>query len=346
MRRALADAVSGSAVCVLFLAAATAQAQGHRSLVGVVYARVDGTVLPNAVVRISQSATPVFTDSAGRFVIASAGASSRLEIRRIGFVPYDTVIHASDAVPDTIRIGLARVAVPLIAMRVVAIPPCVHPGPPADTSDTVLVSLFSQLHINAVQYRSLAESYPFTYVLGIERGVVKTDGTRVTQDEESIRVDALPKWKYRRGKVISTLRARGARSQLVNIPTLVEFASTEFVNNHCFHYAGVASLPLGQAHRIDFVPAASIREPDFAGQILLDVSTYQIRQLTFELSPPLMRGGTVNVTVTTDFAEVFPSVPVISSVRSEQVSAIPFGATSKTFETQRLVSFQFQERRP
>jgi len=333
------------ALCALCLGGVTARAQEHRTLVGVVYARDDGMLLPNAVVRMSQSAPPVFTDSAGVFVIASAGPSTRLEIRRIGFVPHDTVVPISD-VRDTIRIGLARVAVPLRAMRVVAIPPCVHPGPPADTADTVLVSLFSQLNLNAVQYRSLAESYPFTYVLNIERGVVNTDGTRVIQDEELIRIDALPKWKYRRGKVISTLRGSGARSQLVNIPTLVEFASPEFVNNHCFHYAGVASLPLGQAHRIDFVPAADIREPDFAGQILLDVSTYQIRQTTFELSPPLMRGGTVNVTVTTDFAEVFPSIPVISSVRSDQVAVTPFGSTSKTFETQRLVSFQFQERTP
>src|SRR5690348_7653968 len=96
------------AMCMLCLAGVAARAQGHRSLVGVVYARDDGTALPNAVVRASQATTPVFTDSAGRFVIASAGTSARLEIRRIGFVPFDTILPSIDAVQDTIRIGLVR----------------------------------------------------------------------------------------------------------------------------------------------------------------------------------------------------------------------------------------------
>ena len=333
---------------VLAVVAVTHQAiaQGSERVVGFVYSRPDGVALPNTVVRAPDLGVQVFTDPRGMFELNGKFDSTRIEFRRIGFAPHDTLVVRGQRATDSLHIELVRVAVPLKPVHVVGLPPCLHPGPPADQSDTVLVLLFSQLSLNASQYRLLAESYPFTYVLKSQLGYVDSSGAEVVSHEQMIRVDGLPKWQYRRGRVTSSYVSSRGRGTQVNIPTLLDLASREFVNNHCFHYGGTSAAEERPAHRIDFVPAIGIKPSDFAGQILLDTASFQIRQIVFELSPPLGSRTKVTMTVTTDFTEILPSIAVISAVYSTQTITTPKQADVRMFEKQRLLSFSFSGRHP
>src|ERR1017187_4835108 len=57
-----------------------------------------------------------------------------------------------------------------------------------------------------------------------------------------------------------------------------DFAGYEFLNNHCFRYAGLESTRDGDLIRIDFQADIQIRTPDVDGSVYLDAKTYAIRR--------------------------------------------------------------------
>ena len=296
--------------------AAAAQGTGGRLLTGVVVARVDQQPLGHSMVSLQPAARQTFTDDAGRFAFQGvAPGVYRLRVTHLGFAPSETsVTIPRDSTTTRVRIELAEVQVRLATVQIKADAPCVAPGAPDPVKDREFFIIFQQLEQNAQQYRLLADSFPYAY--REERTIYSVRGDSVL---ESLHVDTImlrsdkPGWTYHPGRVVSTDFITRQRS--MHLPTLSDFASDDFVKNHCFRYAGESHNADGDAVRIDFRSSAQISSPDVNGTILLDSKSYQIRRAELKLSQvPSGLRKVASVDVTTLFREVEPSVLVFSEV--------------------------------
>ena len=63
-------------------------------------------------------------------------------------------------------------------------------------------------------------------------------------------------WEYKVGDVVER-RADGHTH--MHLPTLRDFASYDFLNNHCFHFGGIVATRDGNMVRIDFAADVQIR---------------------------------------------------------------------------------------
>jgi hypothetical protein len=219
-----------------------------------------------------------------------------------------------DSVTTRIRIELADVQVTLATVKVMGDAPCLAPGAPNPEKDREFAVIFQQLEQNAQQYRLLADSFPYAYHEEVTNFAVRGDSVieSIHADTGLLRSDK-PGWTYRPGRVIVTDFITRHRS--MRLPTLSDFASDNFVKNHCFRYGGLEQTPDGEAVRIEFRPADKLTSPDVNGTILLDAKSYQIRQAQLHLSHvPSALKNVAAVDVTTVFREVEPSVLVFSEV--------------------------------
>jgi hypothetical protein len=102
--------------------------------------------------------------------------------------------------------------------------------------------------------------------------------------------------------------------------------------------------------RIDFVPAATVHDPDVAGAIFIDPKTYQIRSTFISLVNMTKKlrewigGQSIRVT----FREVVPGVPILDIVSSmvyprDDPKAPP---QEPATETQRALAVRFLKGRP
>ena len=334
------------AITLLLVApAGLAVGQSH-SLTGVVVARGTGEPLAYSIVGLPSLARERFATDSGTFYFAELPAGALpLRIRRLGYAPIDTVVTIAADQSNTVRIELSRIAVQLGRITVSAHPPCLNPGPPTVQKDSALAVLFTQLRMNAEQYRFLADQYPFEYAVEIVRSTrLKADGS-VRKDGTAVqRLDAKPPWSYRPGRVLS----RRGRNFFFHIPTLIDFADRNFLVQHCFHFGGVQTVDETPLIRIDVVAADRIKEPDVNGTIYLHPETFQVRRSILRLSRPHkdFRDMT-DLDVTTTFEEIMPSISIISHVRSVQTMA-PSARTDfeAAFEEQRLIGFQFLRKKP
>jgi hypothetical protein len=319
------------------------------TIVGVVVTAEGGVTLPYSVVAIPALGRERFTTVAGSFVLAEIPAGSVVLIaRRLGYVPKEMTVTVRAGVTDTLRVELARVAIELAAMHVRAYPECKHPGPPHPGTDSVLATVFTQLRMNANQYQLLVQSYPFEYAVVSQLGRITKDSGAIVDQTDTVRIGGDPGWRYNPGKVVTRSTSRGAKGAFFfHLPLLVDFADELFIRNHCFHSGGLTSDDTA-LFRIDLIAASRIRTPDVNGSIYLDTATYQIRRSVLHLSPLPKVRGLVEMEVTTDFAELLPSIPVISRVSSrETFDPNVLGLVDPgTFEEQRLVAFRFLGRKP
>jgi hypothetical protein len=296
-------------------AAASAQG-GGRLLTGVVVAAGSQNPLSHSMVSLQPAGRQTFTDDLGRFAIQGlAPGSYRLRATHLGYSPAELqVTIPRDSTPTRVRIELAEVQVRLATVQVTADAPCLNPGAPDAAREREFSVVFQQLVQNAQQYRLLADSFPYAY--HEDRTSYDVRGDSVV---ESIRSETVllrsdkPGWTYRPGRVISTDFITRRRS--MHLPTLSDFASDDFVRNHCFRFGGTLRGVEGDAVRIDFRAADRLAAPDVNGTILLDAKSYQIRRAELRLShvPPALR-NVASVNVTTLFREVEPSVLVFSEV--------------------------------
>ena len=192
---------------------------------------------------------------------------------------------------------------------------------------------------NAEQYSVLSDSFPFGYRFERTRGERRADSTRRVErvDTELVRSDR-GHWRYRPGTVV----IRDASGYVMQLPTIADFGSRDFVRNHCFYYAGVDTTAEGRQVRVDFRAADRLRSPDVHGSVLLDAVSYQIRRAELDLSivPEQLR-DVARAHVTTIFREVSPAIVVFAEVRGVTVlrPSRARGAVAETFEEQRLLEF-------
>jgi hypothetical protein len=348
-------------VAALLLCASTAVAQGTKpdtavtgSIAGDVTAKELSTPLPYSVVSIAAEGREQFTNDRGTFTLAGVRPGVvRLRVRHLGYVPADVDVQVHAGEIATVHVQLVHIAVRLEAVQVRAYPECTAPGPPkvAPGGDSAFATVFGQLRQNAEQLKLLTKSYPFVYAVErVQSNVYENDRVRV-QRVDTIGLRSEDEWKYRPGNLITRNGSVLSRYVMsLRIPTLVHFADDVFLANHCFHNGGVETVDGAQLFRIDFVAASKIREPDVDGSMYLDPNTFQIRRAFLHLSKvPKGLQGVTGSEATTLFAELLPSVPLISAVSSvtyverDDKARVPLKTTN---EDQRLIGVQFVKGRP
>ena len=323
----------------------SARAQSGRLLTGVVVAKANGEPLAHSMVSLIPAGRQTFTDDLGRFAFQRiAPGRYTLRATHLGFAPLELrVTIPVDSVTTRVRIELSDVQVRLATVKVMADAPCVAPGAPDPAKDREFAVIFQQLEQNAQQYRLLADSFPYAYHEERTNFAVRGDSVIESVDTETVLLRSdKPGWTYHPGHVVSTDFITRQRS--MHLPTLSDFASDDFVKNHCFRYGGEEQTPEGGAVRIDFRAAERLKSPDVNGTILLDAKSYQIRRAELRLSHvPTALHKVAAVDVTTLFREVEPSVLVFSEVHgvSTMVPSKDLLDHIETVEDHVLVDFGF-----
>jgi len=327
---------------LLTISAPTPLVAQRATLWGVILAHESKEPLAYSIVALPALGRESFTTDSGAFVFGELPVGPLLlKVRRLGYTPADITINVTAGM-DTVRIELSRIAVRLGAVIVRAYPPCTNPGVPA-AKDTTLATVFSQLHMNADQYRVLSDQYPFISATEVTMSH-KAIRAGITSDSKAlVAVDSRRQWQYRPGSVVTLLRG----GYWFNIPTIVHFADVRFIAEHCFYYAGLDTINEFPVVRIDFDAAEHIKAPYVSGSLYLDPESFEIRRSVLRLTQmPRVRAMT-GLEVTTDFDELMESIPVISHVTSVQ----SFDTTARrsldaAYEEHKLLGVQWAGRKP
>jgi len=338
------SAVKKFFLIVLIALTRSAAAQAPGTIIGDVVTRETGAPLDHAMISLTSAGRQTFTNDAGRFAFAQLTPGNyRIRVAHLGFTPVDTsfVIPESGAAPR-LKVALARLSVRLVAVKVLAKPSCttlVRPDPVLQADFSAVVQ---QIRMNAEQYQLLSDSFPFTYSIQKARRQVRPDEHLGVAEYDTVHSRSDYRgWEYKVGEVVE--RERDG-SYLMHLPTLRDFASIDFLNNHCFRYAGTETNADGTFLRIDFQVDDQIRTPDVNGSIFLDATTYQIRLADLQLSR--MEPKVPNVTavrVKTYFTEVAPSIVIFGRVVGTNSLKHGWGgwAIAGEMEEQRMIKFEW-----
>ncbi len=279
-----------------------------------------------------------------------------LRVKRLGFTPLDTSIVVSGAAYQTVVVALKRVEFKLEAVTVVAWPPCKRPGVPRRGGDARVRTVIEQIRQNAERYRLLLKSYPFNYASLREMGAREPDGVEVIQSSDTILVDGRPRWTYRPGTLIAREDVRFVRRNAPNasewvmrIPSIGDLAEDVFIDNHCFHVAGLEEKEGQQLLRIDIVAAERLRSADVNVVAWLDPRDFQLRYATFVLSRiPRQFTGLLQSSNKVTYVELIPFVPVMQLMLAENLVQFdgPPKSTRTFIERQRILQLAFLGEKP
>lgn len=337
-----------SAAVLLMSAATRASAQLSGVLIGDVVARETGAPLDHAMVSIAGE-RQTFTSESGVFSFRGLQPGVyRMHVTHLGFAPADQNIEipASGPIPR-VKVMLTHLSFKLAAVRVIAKPSCTNPGRPDPTAEPDFAAIVQQIRMNAEHYQLLSDSFPFAHRVERIHQMVRRDSVRSRPeiDTVSMRSDAHG-WEYEMGTVVERDPRRG---YVMHLPTLRDFAGIQFLNNHCFQYAGIETSNEGNLIRIDFRADDQIKKPDVNGSIYLDSATYQIRRADLELSRMIPQVPEItSVHVRTIFTEVAPSIVIIDKVVGSNSLKHGWGpwATVASREEQRMTAFSWMRTDP
>jgi hypothetical protein len=311
-------------------------------LIGDVIGKDGGVPLGHAMVTLLGAERQTFTSDRGTFAFPSLDPGKyRLRVVHIGYTPVEVsvTVHA-DSAPPRLRIELSRLSVQLSTVRILAKGMCTMPGRPNPDVDPDFAAIVAQLRMNAEQYQLLSDSFPFRYKVEQVFYALRTDSSESDPRHETqyYRSDAHG-WEYKRGDVVERREGR----TLMHLPTLRDFASYDFLNNHCFRYAGLDTTSEGVMIKIGFDADMQIRTPDVSGSVLLDAKTYQIKRTELDLTKiPSDLPQVTAVHVTTIFGELSPSIDVIQQVHGiTSLRHRGWGATIAETEDQRSYAFEW-----
>ena len=168
---------------------------------------------------------------------------------------------------------------------------------------------------------------------------------------DTIPVNGNPPCRYRPGTVVAgraSEETRGGVDWLMRIPSLRDLGEDAFVENHCFHVAGLEEKEGQELLRLDIVAAERLRTPDVNASVWLDPRDYQLRFANFVLTkvPPTLLTLCAHSSQI-EFSEIIPFVPVMQMVLGESVVLDLSSVTeSLIFERQRIVRIAFRGARP
>lgn len=317
----------------------------------------EGIPLGYAVVAAAALGVERFTNANGVVAIPiPAPGQVALRVKRLGFTPKDTTVTVTDAAAQSVVVSLRRVEVKLEAVTVVAWPPCKRPGVPRRGGDARVRTVVEQIRQNAERYRLLTRTYPFNYASLREMGQRDVDGTETIESTDTIVVTGQPIWSYRPGTLIAReavplLRreTRSASEWVMRIPSLSDLTEQVFIDNHCFHVAGLEEKEGQQLLRIDIVAAERLKSADVNVVAWLDPTDFQLRYATFSLSkiPQELRGLLHSMNRVT-YVELLPFVSVMRLMTAENLVQYetPRRSTRTFIERQRILTLTFLGERP
>ena len=339
-------AASRSRAIVLAIAGGTvvpAIAAGQSPVIRGVVLDSMGAQLGYSVVSIVPNDRRILADDAGRFVFAGIDPGTyHLRARHLGYLPLDTVVIVRPDGSPQLELRLTHVTVRLAERRVVAPGPCRRPGPPDPDTDLSLAIAFGELRENADRAIALGAQYPFVFQM--ERRVVQEmqNGDTRPIGIDTVVVDGSPRWRYRRGEVITMVGDHGQPARQLNIPGLAQLADSGFHNAHCFSYGGVEKIGRRRYIRVDFSPDQLIDTPDIEGSVYLDPDSYQIGRLVMSVThPEKLDAGIIRLKVTSSFREIVPSIAILDSAEGVTSFDVPRGRPVLRTERQKTVHVVF-----
>lgn len=316
-------AACASAAVVLALGAPPVEAQepaANSVPVRVEVVTADGSApLAYSVISVPAQGIERFSDANGRVSIPVRPGRVLMRVKRLGFVPRDTTFTVEDAPGQVVRIALARVSFTLDVVRVVGWPPCRRPGLPRRGGDAQLRGIVDQLKQNAERYRLLTTSYPFMYESERRFSHHLPDGKETTDRTDTISVSGVPAWKYKPGKLVSQDRTQGMNQWIMHIPVLSDLADQDFIDNHCFHVAGLEMKGEDRLLRLDIVAAQRLKSPDVNVSVWLDPVGFQLRHASFTLVGVHQWPNLLHVVSRVDYVEVVPFIPVMHETNAENL---------------------------
>ncbi len=348
-------------IAALMGALAPVQAQSATALPRQLTVRVvttpEGIPLGYAVVAATALGIERFTNASGVVAIPIPEPGRvTLRVKRLGFTPKDTTVTVTDEASQSVVVALKRVEVKLEAVTVVAWPPCKRPGVPRRGGDARVRAVVEQLRENAERYRLLIKTYPFNYASLREFGSRELDGAEQFESADTIIVTGRPAWSYRPGTLIAREPVREQRADtrplsewVMRIPSLSDLADDRFIENHCFHVAGLEDKEGARLLRIDIVAAERLKSSDVNVVAWLDPKDFQLRYATFSLSKiPPQFDGLLHSTSRVSYVELLPFVPVMQLMTAENLVQYerPERRTRTFIERQRILTLAFLGERP
>lgn len=349
-RRSIRSTALRAALGAALSAALSAAPLAAQNLTVRVVTALERAPLGYSVVSLPALGVERFTSASGVVVMpVGAPGALRLRVKRLGYTPLDTTVTLTDAAVQEVTVALARVSYRLDAVRVVSWPTCRRPGITADT-DPQLRGIVDQLRQNAERYRLLTRSYPFVYTVSRQFGHRATDGSVILESGDAIIVSGTPEWTYRPGSLIGRETALGTRSVWVmRIPSISDLAEDVFVDNHCFHVAGLEEKEGQRLLRLDIVAAQRLKGVDVNAVVWLDPQDYQLRYASYTLTkaPPQVR-GLLHSTSHSTYRELIPFVPVLDLTVAENTfqEGRSRTTTKVMVERQRTERVMFRGARP
>jgi hypothetical protein len=348
MRLRLSTIIRLARAAMMIGAPSLAGAQGSPTLYGDVASLETGGPLGHSMVTVVGLERQTFTSDGGVFAFASLEPGRyRIRAVHIGFTPADVSVEVvAGATPPRVHIALARLSVQLATVKVTATAVCRTPGRPNPDVEPDFAAIVGQLRLNAEQFKLLSDSFPFTYKVQQIYYTLHSDSSRSNSDTESETYRSNARgWEYKMGDLIGIERDGNT---VMHLPTLRDFASYEFLNNHCFSYGGIEQTRNGALIRIAFQADVQIKTPDVSGTVFLDAKTYQIRRADLRLTkiPSSMPNATA-VNVTTIFGEVSPAIDIIQEVHGlTSTKHHAFSSVVGNGEDQRMYALEWLVRDP
>lgn len=311
------------------------------TLRGAVVAGETADPIPYVIVELSPGYPHRLTDDSGHFQLNDVPPGRyRLFVRQIGYTPIDSAISIPQESDAVVIVRLWRIGITLPAVTVTADLECRTPGAPAASVTPALAAVFDQVVENARRYDLLMDSFPHTLRMVRTLAERTWNGTQQTTRVDTLLMDNEERWPYQPGKIIG--RGTGPRSGevVLRLPSLSDFANSEFVAHHCFSLAGRDTLEGSTFIRIDFQPPVSFKEADVAGAAYLDSATYLIRYTVVRLTRPRkVSGRLASLEATSRFREIVPWIIVpdfVHAIRRHRAARGP-----AVIEEQRLVGVNF-----
>ncbi len=306
-----------------------------------------GTPIAFGTVRLLPLGRERFTDRSGTFAYYSVlPGEYRVQVRMVGYLPFDTAFQVRPRVPAVLVIAMRRIPTSLDEVQITAPPRrCIFPDEMGYVDDPELGTVLEEARKNAQREQLLRRTYPFEYRLAQSHDTYDPATRKSTMLYDTVTYRSDDSWRYRKGRVVSDERNRiFGDVRLMRLPTLADLADRTFLSAHCFKYAGVVDEEGKPAHRIDFLSDSALVAPDVEGSIFLDSATYFIRRAQFRLT----RGGSVKppilgMEVTTTYKEILPNVTLFDEISSVQPMAASGqgGRRTEFRERQQLLSYRF-----
>lgn len=326
------------------LAASAAAAQARQVTIQV-QAAGDRSILGHSVIAIPALDFERFTGPSGSLVVAAPSGALAVSVKRLGFVPKDTLLEVGDAPTQRFVVALDRLSVRLGEVRVDAWPPCLEPGIPHEIRQREAWAVVGQLRQNAERFDLLVKTYPFIYTAERTFSWRAGDGPEITQLVDTILLPGDPAWRYRPGTLV---RAQGrglifsSRSYTMVLPTLRDFASRAFLDNHCFHLAGVEEKAGQRLLRMDIVAAERLKDPDVNVAVWLDTTEFRIRFATLELTKyPAQLKDLARTRSEITYLELLPFVPVMYVTTGENLEKGAAATARRLLERQQVLDVRY-----